>query len=292
MRIIVTGRNGQLALSLAERARAHPGLELIALGRPALDLMEPATIAPALAAAAPDLVVNAAAYTAVDAAEDDPETAFAVNARGAGAVAAAAAALEVPVIQLSTDYVFDGRKPGPYIEDDATNPLGVYGASKLEGERAVAAANPRHLIVRTSWVYSPFGHNFVRTMLKLAATRDELAVVSDQWGSPTSALDLAEAILAAARAMIAGTATPGVYHLSGTGETNWSGFARAIFTTSRTLGGPAAAVRDITSADYPKKARRPANSRLECARFVGEFGWRMPDWRESTEVVVRRLVGK
>ncbi|CCV04115.1 dTDP-4-dehydrorhamnose reductase subunit,NAD(P)-binding, of dTDP-L-rhamnose synthase [Mesorhizobium metallidurans STM 2683] len=293
MRLVVTGREGQVASSLVERAHAHPDVEVIALGRPELDLAKPETIAPALAGVRPDLIVSAAAYTAVDRAEDEPELAFAVNGAGAGHVASAAAALGVPVIHLSTDYVFDGSGERAYSEDDEPAPRSVYGASKLAGEHAVARANPRHLILRTAWVYSPFGRNFVKTMLKLAADRDEIAVVADQWGNPTSALDIADAILHLA-AMLHGNkgfASFGVYHLAGTGETNWSGFARHILDTSQAFGGPYAAVRDIATADFPTKARRPMNSRLSTEKFAAIFAWNVPEWRKSTETVVRRLPG-
>ncbi|TIW92337.1 MAG: dTDP-4-dehydrorhamnose reductase, partial [Mesorhizobium sp.] len=208
----------------------------------------------------------------------------------AGRVAEAARRLGVPVIHLSTDYVFDGSAPGAYLETDPTAPLGVYGASKLAGEQAVVAAGSRHLILRTAWVYSPFGKNFVKTMLRLAADRDEITVVADQWGNPTSALDIADAILHAAAMMHGDSSFTafGIYHLAGTGETNWSGFARHILDTSRMFGGPWARVRDIATMDYPTKARRPANSRLSSAKFAEVFGWRAPDWRQSTEAVVRR----
>ncbi|WP_137932242.1 dTDP-4-dehydrorhamnose reductase [Mesorhizobium comanense] len=292
MRLLVTGREGQVAASLVEAGRQKTGVELVAIGRPELDLARPETIVEAIAAARPDIVVSAAAYTAVDQAEDEPELAFAVNAAGAGKVAEAAARLGVPVIHLSTDYVFDGKKPAAYAETDATGPLGVYGASKLAGERAVIATNPRHLILRTAWVYSPFGRNFAKTMLRLAADRDEISVVSDQWGNPTSALDIAEAILHAA-AMLHRNKTFagfGTYHLAGTGETSWSGFARHILDTSLKFGGPWARVRDIETMDYPTKARRPANSRLSSAKFADVFAWTAPDWRESAERVVSRLV--
>ncbi|RUV09947.1 dTDP-4-dehydrorhamnose reductase, partial [Mesorhizobium sp. M7A.T.Ca.TU.009.01.3.1] len=194
MRLVVTGRDGQVAASLLEAGQAAAGVEVIAIGRPQLDLARPDTVIEAIAAAKPDIVVSAAAYTAVDQAEDEPDLAFAVNAAGAGEVAQAASRLGVPVIHLSTDYVFDGTKDAAYVETDATAPRSVYGASKLAGEQAVASANPRHLILRTAWVYSPFGKNFVKTMLRLAADRDEIAVVADQWGNPTSALDIADAI--------------------------------------------------------------------------------------------------
>lgn len=292
MRLVVTGRDGQVAASLLEAGRTRPGVEVVAIGRPELDLARPGTIIDAIAAAKPDIVVSAAAYTAVDQAEDEPDLAFAVNATGAGKVAAAAARLGVPVIHLSTDYVFDGSAPGAYVEADTTAPLGVYGASKLAGEQAVAAACPRHLILRTAWVYSPFGKNFVKTMLRLAADRDEISVVADQWGNPTSALDIADAILHAA-AMLQGdrgVSAFGIYHLAGTGETNWSGFARHILDTSRVAGGPWADVRDIATKDYPTKARRPANSRLSSAKFAAAFGWSAPEWQRSAELVVRRIV--
>ena len=227
-------------------------------------------------------------------AEDEPEAAFAVNAVGAGKVAEAAAQLGVPVIHLSTDYVFDGTAAGAYDETAATAPCSVYGASKLAGEQAVAAANPRHLILRTAWVYSLFGENFVKTMLRLAADRDEIAVVADQWGNPTSALDIADAILHSARMLHdnKGFAAFGVYHLAGSGEINWSGFARHVLDTSRMFGGPYARVRDIAAEDYPTKARRPPNSRLSSGKFEAVFGWTAPDWRKSTEEVVQRLIGE
>ena len=291
MRLVVTGREGQVVSSLLEAGQLA-GVDVIAIGRPQLDLANPDTVIEAIAAARPDVVVSAAAYTAVDQAEDEPDLAFRVNAVGAGKVAQAAARLGVPVIHLSTDYVFDGSASGSYVETDATAPASVYGASKLAGEQAVAAANPRNLILRTAWVYSPFGKNFVKTMLRLAADRDEISVVADQWGNPTSALDIADAILHAAATLHRNKhfAAFGIYHLAGTGEANWSGFARHILDTSRVSGGPSARVRDITTTDYPTKARRPANSRLSSAKFASAFGWSAPDWRLSTEAVVRRVL--
>ncbi len=292
MRILVTGREGQVVQSLLEKADQRPDLEMIALGRPELDLKKPDTVRSAIEAIKPDLVVSAAAYTAVDLAEDEQELAFAVNATGAQAVAEAAKICGVPVIHLSTDYVFAGDADEPYVETDSTGPRSVYGSSKLEGERLVALANPRHIILRTAWVYSPFGKNFVKTMLKLAETRDALSVVSDQWGNPTSALDIADAVIQVADHL---AATPdfsayGVYHLVGTGDTNWSGFARAIFGESAKLGGPTATVTDIATADYPTKAARPANSRLLTAKLQQVFDWSAPHWQSSLRDVVARLV--
>ncbi|MBZ9662159.1 dTDP-4-dehydrorhamnose reductase [Mesorhizobium sp. ESP-6-4] len=292
MRLAVTGREGQVAASLVEAARGRDDVEVVAVGRPALDLARPDTVLAALEAARPDIVVSAAAYTAVDQAEDEKDLAFAVNATGAGKVAQAAARLGVPVIHLSTDYVFDGAKHGAYVETDPTAPLGVYGASKLAGEEAVAAANPRHLILRTAWAYSPFGRNFVKTMLRLATERDKIAVVADQWGNPTSAFDIAEAILLAAASLRddGNLSRFGVYHLVGTGDANWSGFARHILDSSREFGGPYAQIRDIAMADYPAKARRPVNSRLSTEKFASAFGWTAPQWRRSTVEIVSRLV--
>ncbi len=292
MKIVVTGREGQVVQSLLEKASQRPDLQVIALGRPELDLAKPESVRSAIEAAKPDLVVSAAAYTAVDLAEDQPELAFAVNASGAEAVAEAAKICGVPVIHLSTDYVFAGDADKPYVETDITGPRSVYGSSKLEGERLVAQANPQHIVLRTAWVYSFFGRNFVKTMLKLAETRDSLSVVSDQWGNPTSALDIADAIIQVADHL---AATPdfsayGVYHLVGTGDTNWSGFARTIFSESAKLGGPTATVTDIATADYPTKAARPANSRLSTVKFQKMFNWSAPHWQSSLRDVVVRLV--
>jgi dTDP-4-dehydrorhamnose reductase len=290
MRIFVTGREGQVARSLAEAS--HPGVEMVFAGRPEFDLEAPDSIASAIQSARPDVVVSAAAYTAVDKAEDEPERAFAINATGAGAVAEAAAEAGAAIIHLSTDYVFSGDKLGDYDETDETNPLGVYGRSKLAGEHAVAAANSRHVILRTAWVYSPFGRNFVKTMLALAATRDSIRVVADQWGNPTSAADIADGILEIARALPSHDQSHyGIFHLAGRGRTNWSGFARHVFAVSKGCGGPFAEVEDIGTQDYPTRARRPANSLLSCAKLEHVFGWRPPGWQESCGKVVERLVG-
>jgi dTDP-4-dehydrorhamnose reductase len=286
MRILVTGRNGQLATSLVERAAKRPGVEVVAVGRPELDLEDAASVGPAIAAARPDMVVNAAAYTAVDKAEQEVERAFTINRDGAAAAAAAAARLDVPFIQISTDYVYPGDKQGAYVESDAKGPLGVYGRSKLEGEMAVKAAHPSPLILRTSWVYSPFGANFVKTMLRLAGEREVLNVVDDQTGNPTSAIDIAEAILRIASGLRGG----GTFHLCGSGEVTWCGFAREIFRLSKGMGGPSAAVKPITTAQYPTPARRPANSRMSTAAFESRFGFRLRPWQEALAETVARLV--
>ncbi len=291
MRIVVTGRDGQVAQALSE-VGAVEGVTIIPLGRPTLDLADPRGIAPALEAAQPDVVVNAAAYTAVDKAESEPDLARAVNGVGAGAVAEAAAHIGVPILHLSTDYVFDGSSQRSYREDDPTGPLGVYGRTKLEGERAVAAANARHVILRTAWVYAPFGTNFVRTMLRLAGTRDEVGVVADQHGCPTSALDIARTLVAIAGRVRAGDDEShyGVFHMTGQGEAVWADVAEAIFARSAMSGGPSARVKRITTAEFPTPARRPVNSRLDGARLKAVHGLVLPNWRTSLDVCVDRLL--
>jgi dTDP-4-dehydrorhamnose reductase len=293
MKLLVTGRHGQLARSLVERAPFHPDVEIIALGRPELDLETPGSAERAIETVRPDAVINAAAYTAVDQAEDEPERARRINAEGAAEVAAGAARIGAAIIQISTDYVFDGRADEPYDERAAPNPLGVYGRTKLAGEELVRAANPNHLIVRTAWVYSPFGRNFMKTMMHLAESRETLSVVDDQRGCPTSALDLTAGLLRVVDGWSRGEAT-GIgetYHLAGTGETSWCGFARAIMAECRERGLPAAAVQAIATADWPTKAARPANSVLDSTKFEREFGFAMPQWEDSLGDVVARLAG-
>jgi dTDP-4-dehydrorhamnose reductase len=293
MRLIVTGTEGQVARSLAERAAAE-GVELRAIGRPELDLTDAASIERAFDDARADVVVNAAAHTAVDRAETEEELATRINGAGAGLVAAAARRLGVPVIQISTDYVFDGALDRPYREVDPTGPVGAYGRSKLAGERAVAAAHSEHVILRTAWVYSPFGANFVKTMLRLGETRSELNVVADQRGTPTSALDIADGIIAVARRLAASkdrNGLTGVFHLTGGGgEASWAEFAEAIFAEAEMHGRRPVAVRPITTAEYPTPARRPANSRLDGARLREVYGVVLPLWRQSLKSCVSRLL--
>jgi dTDP-4-dehydrorhamnose reductase len=291
MKILVAGAQGQLARALAEAARRHGSHQVVALGRPQLDLLDHATIAKAMADLEPDLLVNAAAYTAVDKAESDMETAFAVNRDGAGALAAAARASDIPITHVSTDYVFDGRKIGAYVETDATNPLGVYAKSKLEGELAVASANPRHLILRTAWLYAPYGANFLRTMLRLARERPELRVVDDQHGQPTYVPHLAEAILAIAKALSnkQGQGRWGTYHIAAGGETTWHGFAGAIVRAGARLGTPQVPVIPITTAEYPTLAARPANSRLDCSKLERTFGVRLPHWQQGLAACIAEI---
>ena len=284
MKIAVTGCHGQLAQSLAEGG----GEGIVLLGRPELDLAIPGSARAAVLAAAPDLVVNAAAYTAVDAAESDEARSMRINGSAAGEVAEAAAELDVPVIHVSTDYVFDGRATEPCTETAASGPINAYGRSKLAGEHAVRAATDDHLILRTSWLVSPFGKNFVRTMVELGQQRETLSVVADQIGSPTSALDLADAILAIAgnRAHLGQT-----YHVAGSGTASWYEVAVAVQEELARLGRKSARVTPITTADWPTPARRPAYSALDSSTFTRDFGVTLPDWRTSLRPIVERLAG-
>lgn len=291
-RYVVTGRDGQVAQSLIQQAASRADIEIIPLNRPELDLADIATIEPALIAAMPDLIISAAAYTAVDQAEAEEESAFSINATAVGEIGRVAARLGIPVVHLSTDYVFDGEKTSAYQEDDPVSPLGVYGRSKLEGEHLLAASGADHAILRTAWVYSPFGKNFLRTMLRLAESRDDLNVVTDQIGNPTCALDIADAVLKVAGNMLADPdrRLRGVFHMTGSGEASWADFASEIFRLSKEIGGPSAVVHPITTAEYPTPARRPKNSRLDCHRLADAHGVHMPDWKTSTSEVVRTLL--
>lgn len=290
MKLLVTGASGQLAQSLVEAGPCR-AFEIVALGRPALDISDADSIAAAIADHGPDVIINAGAYTAVDKAESEPDEAMRVNGEGAGNVARAANSAGIPVIHISTDYVFDGTKSAPYVESDLTGPVSAYGRSKLAGENAVRAANPSHVILRTAWVLSPFGNNFLKTMLRVAAARPELGVVDDQTGNPTYAPHLAAAILDIAP-QIAGKADApwGTYHAAGTGDVTWCGLAREIFAQSALHGGPVAAVNAIGTADYPTPARRPANSRLDTSKLAAAFGVTLPPWQQGVAECVARLV--
>ncbi|MCX7899085.1 MAG: dTDP-4-dehydrorhamnose reductase, partial [Methylocystis sp.] len=280
MRLVVTGLSGQVVSSLIERAPKD--VELIALGRPQLDLARRDAVLATLRAARCDAIINAAAYTQVDKAEGEPETAMRINGDGAGFVAETAALLGKPLLHLSTDYVFDGALDRPYREDDPTGPTSAYGRSKLAGEQKIAAAHPNHAILRTAWVYSPFGANFVKTMLRLGETRDEVRVVADQLGSPTSALDIADALIVIARRMVSDPAPDlrGIFHLAGGGEASWADMAEAIFATAQRLGRKGVRVTRITTADYPTPARRPMNSRLDNTKIKAHFGVTPSHWRD------------
>jgi dTDP-4-dehydrorhamnose reductase len=290
VKVLVTGREGQLARGLLEAAEGA-GVQLVAIGRPDVDVADEGSVAAAVARERPDIVVNAAAYTAVDRAESEPVVAHAVNALGAERVAKACAANAIPIIHISTDYVFDGAKAGPYREDDPTGPINVYGQTKLEAEQRVAKACERHLILRTAWVHSPWGANFVKTMLRLATTRPSIGVVDDQLGSPTYAPDLAKIVLAVAARAAADPAGMrwGIYHAVGSGETNWYGFAREVFQCAAEQGLPVADVTAIPASAFPTPARRPANSRLNCDRLRLLLGLELPDWRVGVKDCVARL---
>ncbi|WP_161915453.1 dTDP-4-dehydrorhamnose reductase [Methylosinus sp. C49] len=290
MRIAVTGLQGQIVTALHERSSEET--EILALGRPQLDLTDRDSVRAVLNDARSDVIVNAAAYTAVDKAEQEEALAMRVNGEGAGHVAEAAAALGVPLIHFSTDYVFNGSAACPYREDDPTAPLGAYGRSKLEGERRVAALCPKSAILRTAWVYSPFGVNFVRTMLRLGETREEVGVVADQLGNPTSAIDIAEATLRIAKRLCEDGAPQlrGVFHITGAGDACWADVAEAIFARAETHGRKPVRVRRIATADYPTPARRPANSRLDNTKLSQIYGVALPDWRPSLAACVDRLL--
>lgn len=290
MKILVTGREGQVARSLAERAT---GRDIHFAARPQMDLLVPESIERTIDAVRPDLIISAAAYTAVDQAEDEPGVAMAINGEAPGVIGRAAARIDAAVVHLSTDYVFDGSGERGWTESDEVAPIGIYGTTKLAGEEALAASGARFAIMRTAWVYSPFGNNFVRTMLRLAESRDSLNVVADQFGNPTSALDIADALLAMADRWQADPAhgTDATYHFAGTGTTNWADFARSIFAESEARGGPSCTVSGIPAADYPTKAVRPANSQLDCSRFTQAFGHVAPRWEDSLAEVMTRLIG-
>jgi dTDP-4-dehydrorhamnose reductase len=294
MRVAVTGRYGQIAQSLVERG-PNSNIEVVTLARPAVDLTRPSDLTDVLAALRPQAVVSAAAYTAVDLAESEPVLAHQINANGAEALARATALLQIPIVHLSTDYVFDGALDRPYCEEDPPCPINVYGLSKLRGEQLVAAANPNHAILRTAWVYSPFGQNFARTMLSLAGTRDEISVVSDQRGSPSNALDIADGIFSVLYNLIArphDATIRGVFHMTSGGETNWAEFAMAIFAASATSNGPFSQVRSIASSAYPTAARRPANSRLDNSKLARSHGVRLPLWPDSISETITRILAK
>lgn len=296
-RFLITGANGQLGFEL-QRALAPLGL-VIAADRHACDLSNPDSIRAAVRAAKPDVIFSAGAYTAVDKAESEPDLAYAVNARAPGILGEEAAKLGALVIHYSTDYVFDGTKPSAYCETDATNPLGVYGKTKLEGENALAASGADHLVFRTSWVFGAHGKNFLKTILRLASTRDELRIVADQFGAPTGAALLADASThIAARYLRNGRENfPfGLYHLTAGGETSWHGFAQHILARAVAANSPIKATPErilpIPAAEYPTPAARPVNSRLDTSKFRNAFGLHLPDWSHGVDQVLDVLLQK
>lgn len=293
--ILVLGSQGQLARSLAEQAEKHPDLDFTFTHRPSVDLESEGSLVQAIGGHSPDIVINAAAYTAVDRAETEPRLAAKINAEAPAVIAREAARVGARLIHISTDYVFDGRSPNPYSETAPTNPINVYGRTKWLGEEAIRSEHPDgHLIVRTSWVYSPFGNNFVKTMLRLAETRPEINVVADQVGTPTSALDLADGLIAAIGCWIDRPAPEqnGTFHLAGGGQTNWAALAEHVMRVSGARGGPRAGIVPITTAEYPTPAKRPSYSILDSAKYRSVFGYAPPPWQEGVREVVDRLLDR
>jgi len=284
MRILVFGRTGQVAGEL--QRRCPDGWRMIALGRDEADLIQPERCARAVLDHEADAVINAAAYTDVDRAEDEEAIANLVNGEAPAAMAAAATMKGIPFLHVSSDYVFDGSGSDAWRPDDATGPLGAYGRSKLLGEQGVRAAGGSYAILRTSWVFSAQGRNFVKTMLRLGETRDSIRVVSDQVGGPTPAADIATALLRIAAALHAGVGQTGTYHFSGAPDVSWADFARLIFERANMK----VKVEDIDSAGYPTKARRPANSRLDCHSLKLKHGIDRPDWRSGLDDVLGEIV--
>ena len=285
MRILVFGTTGQLARELLRRA--PEGVTVQAVGRDVADLTDPAACAAMVAATDADLILNAAAYTAVDQAETDRATADLVNGEAPGAMARAAAARGLPFLHVSTDYVFDGAGTRPWREDDPVAPLGAYGASKLLGELQVAEAGGQAVILRTAWVFSAHGKNFVKTMLRVGAEREALSVVDDQRGGPTAAADIADALFTIATAFGKGRGVPGIYHFAGAPTVSWADFAEAIFAASSLPRKPV--VNRIPSSDYPTPAKRPGNSALDCSLLAKTYGITQPDWRKSLADVIGEL---
>ena len=284
MRVLVTGKEGQVDTSLQALADKSPlDIELIRIGLPEIDLSKPDTLDAVVRAAKPDVIISSAAYTAVDKAESEPELAEAINGHGPQRLAQLAAELEVPILHLSTDYVFAGDKDGIYSETDGPAPVSVYGRTKLLGEELIRQATPDHVILRTAWVYSPYGNNFVKTMLRLGSTRDEINVVADQRGSPTYAPEIARALLSVAQRVVADRDENlrGTFHLTAQGETSWAGFAEAIFEGAAARGGKKVKVNPIATADYPTPAKRPLNSRLNGEKLLATYGLKLAPWQES-----------
>ena len=290
LRLAVTGLRGQVVSALIECAPRD--IEIIALGRPQLELARREAVLSSLRHAQCDVIINAAAYTQVDRAESEPDLAMHINADGAGHVAQAAAELGVPLLHLSTDYVFDGLLDRPYREDDPKNPTSVYGRSKLAGEEKIRKIHQRHVILRTAWVYSPFGVNFVKTMLRLGIDREEVSVVADQHGNPSSAIDIAEALIFIAQKLKKNLSHDlyGTFHMTGGGEASWADMAQWIFRITEEKSKKNVRVRRIETKDYPTPARRPINSRLDNTKLKNIYGVSLPHWRTSLERCVKRLI--
>ncbi len=281
MKVLVTGAQGQVGTELIKQGERQ-GLQMIAADRKVLDITQQQAVKAFITNQAPDVVINAAAYTAVDKAEEEQALAYAVNQDGPAYLAAECAQRKIPLLHISTDYIFDGAADLPYQEDDQPNPQGIYGKSKLEGENAVKERMEQHIILRVAWVFGATGHNFVRTMLRLGRERDELTVVADQQGGPTWAGDIASVLLAIVKRYQAANSIPwGTYHYTGEPATTWHGFASAIFESAVTAGllDNAPRIKAITTEEYPTPARRPKNSLLDCRKIERELGITQPDWR-------------
>jgi dTDP-4-dehydrorhamnose reductase len=288
--LLVFGSGGQLGRELLARA-AEDNIAAVGVTRAEADIADAAAVATAIARYRPRLVVNAAAYTAVDRAESEPDAAARTNRDGAGIVARACRQAGVALVHVSTDFVFDGAKAAPYVEDDPVAPLGAYGHTKAEGEARVRAETEAHVILRTAWVYGTHGHNFLKTILRAAGERDSLRVVADQRGCPTATPDLAAAILAVAQAVAEGRALWGTFHVAGTPATTWHDFASRIVSLQAAVTGRRPPVAAIATAEWPTPARRPANSELDCTKFATAYGFRAAPWPVRTRETVATLLG-
>ncbi len=283
MKILVFGHSGQVATEL--RALDGDDIQITALSRADADLADPAACAAVIDAHVPEAVINAAAYTAVDKAESDVETAQFINADGPAAIASTCAARDIPFVSISTDYVFSGAGDMPWKPADDTDPQSVYGRTKRDGEVAILKAGGRYAVLRTSWIVSAYGNNFVKTMLRLGTEREALTIVANQIGGPTSAAEIAQACIAIAKKLVSEPEKSGIYHFSGAPDTSWADFARAIFDAANIR----CAVTDIPSSEYPTPAKRPLNSRMDCSATQAAFGIYRPDWRESLSHILTQL---
>lgn len=289
MKLLILGANGQLGQELSELCMST-GSPAILASKACCDIASPRQVISTLKTARPDVVVNAAAYTQVDAAESNVALALRVNRDGPGTVAELCAAAGLPLIHISTDYVFDGAKPTPYVEQDEVSPVGAYGLSKEAGEREVRLKHPEHIILRTAWVYGRFGKNFLKTMMNLAMSCDSLGVVHDQVGTPTATIDIAEAVFCAATKSASGDCPWGTYHFAGAAEGSWHVFANDIIAEQAKYTGKRPVVKALTSAEYPTVARRPPNSRLNSDLFASRFGHRAKPWQERVPSIVEALL--
>lgn len=287
--VLIFGRSGQLGSELARQVLPN-GWSSRSLSRSEVDLACREQVASAINSFAPAAVINAAAYTAVDAAERDADAAMAINCEAPGQMAKACQLQRIPFLHVSTDYVFDGRKLGPYTEEDAVAPLSVYGTSKAAGEAAIRAHAEAYIILRTSWVFSPFGRNFVKTMINLAA-EPAVRVVNNQYGTPTAAADIAGVLLTLAVRLVDGFNGYGTFHYCGGGSTTWYGFASAIFSELATRGRTTPRLVPIGIKDYPLAAQRPANSRLDCSHIAAIHGIRLRPWQEALAICMAELAG-